>query len=222
MGLFDDEFGLFGDELPLLEEDERRSTLGERRLAEGEEIVIDDIEPEETRGARRPFARRPLAPAAAPPTRFVRDRRRFAPQAEVSRDRAVELLRFLATGLVSHPEAIRVEAHENPRQGLVLDLEVAAPDLGKVIGRGGRLAQALRTVVRAAVEGRVAIEIVDVAVPGEESSPVEAPIVQDEIAERALAVGDVSEQTASLPVASAEDAPKRPRTRRPRRSSTTA
>ena len=43
----------------------------------------------------------------------------------------------------------------------MLELEVDAEDLGKVIGRGGRVAQALRTIVRAGAEGRVTVDIVD-------------------------------------------------------------
>jgi predicted RNA-binding protein YlqC (UPF0109 family) len=46
-------------------------------------------------------------------------------------------------------------------RGAVLELEVDPDDLGKVIGRGGRVAQALRTIVRAGAEGRVTIDIVD-------------------------------------------------------------
>jgi predicted RNA-binding protein YlqC (UPF0109 family) len=46
-------------------------------------------------------------------------------------------------------------------RGAVLELEVDPDDLGKVIGRGGRVAQALRTIVRAGAEGRVTVDIVD-------------------------------------------------------------
>src|ERR1700693_1149341 len=59
-----------------------------------------------------------------------------------------ELLAYLARELVDDPEAVRVEAEE--RDGaLVLLLHVAPGDVGKVIGRGGRIVRALRTVVRA-------------------------------------------------------------------------
>ena len=74
-----------------------------------------------------------------------------------------ELLAYLARELVDDPEAVRVEAEE--RDGsLVLLLHVAPDDIGKVIGRGGRIVRALRTVVRASAvrEGqRVQIEIAD-------------------------------------------------------------
>ena len=60
----------------------------------------------------------------------------------------VELLAYLARELVDDPAAVRVETEE--RDGaLVLVLHVAADDIGKVIGRQGRIARALRTIVRA-------------------------------------------------------------------------
>ena len=59
-----------------------------------------------------------------------------------------ELVEFLAKGLVDKPDEVRVERVE--RDGaVVLELHVAADDVGKVIGRQGRTARALRTVVRA-------------------------------------------------------------------------
>jgi predicted RNA-binding protein YlqC (UPF0109 family) len=74
-----------------------------------------------------------------------------------------ELLAYLARELVDEPDAVRVETEE--RDGaLVLLLHVAPDDIGKVIGRGGRIARALRTVVRASAvrEGRrVLVEIAD-------------------------------------------------------------
>jgi predicted RNA-binding protein YlqC (UPF0109 family) len=72
-----------------------------------------------------------------------------------------ELLADLARELVDDPEAVRVEAEE--RDGaLVLRLHVAPADRGRVIGRGGRIVRALRTVVRASAarEGRrVLVEV---------------------------------------------------------------
>jgi predicted RNA-binding protein YlqC (UPF0109 family) len=59
-----------------------------------------------------------------------------------------ELVEYLAKGLVDKPDEVRVERVE--RDGaVVLELHVAADDVGKVIGRQGRIARALRTVVRA-------------------------------------------------------------------------
>jgi uncharacterized protein len=74
-----------------------------------------------------------------------------------------ELLAYLARELVDEPDAVRVETEERD-DALVLVLHVAPDDVGKVIGRGGRIARALRTVVRASAvrEGRrVLVEIAD-------------------------------------------------------------
>jgi uncharacterized protein len=74
-----------------------------------------------------------------------------------------ELLAYLARELVDEPDAVRVETEE--REGaLVLVLHVAPDDIGKVIGRGGRIARALRTVVRASAvreSRRVLVEIAE-------------------------------------------------------------
>jgi predicted RNA-binding protein YlqC (UPF0109 family) len=74
-----------------------------------------------------------------------------------------ELLEYLARQLVDEPDAVRVEEAEED-DALVLRLHVAPDDVGKVIGRQGRIARALRTVVRAAGargDRRVLLEIVD-------------------------------------------------------------
>jgi predicted RNA-binding protein YlqC (UPF0109 family) len=75
-----------------------------------------------------------------------------------------ELVAELARRLVDEPDAVRVEEIEEEDGTLVLELFVAEGDVGKVIGRQGRLARALRTIVRAGgVEAgrRVQLEIVD-------------------------------------------------------------
>lgn len=75
-----------------------------------------------------------------------------------------ELLEYLAQGLVDEPEEVVVEQFDEDDGTLVLELSVAADDYGKVIGRGGRTAHALRTVVKAAAAGqnrRVLVDIVD-------------------------------------------------------------
>jgi predicted RNA-binding protein YlqC (UPF0109 family) len=75
-----------------------------------------------------------------------------------------ELVAELARRLVDEPDAVRVEEVEEPDGTLLLRLHVAEGDVGKVIGRQGRLARALRTVVRAGgVEAgrRMQLEIVD-------------------------------------------------------------
>ncbi len=75
---------------------------------------------------------------------------------------AQAVLEYVARHIVDDPDAIRVEVEER-RRGIELHLNVAPDDMGKVIGRRGRVAQALRTVVRAAgaregVEVNVAID----------------------------------------------------------------
>jgi predicted RNA-binding protein YlqC (UPF0109 family) len=60
-----------------------------------------------------------------------------------------ELLAELARRLVDEPDAVRVEQVEGEDGSLVLRLHVADGDVGKVIGRQGRIARALRTIVRA-------------------------------------------------------------------------
>ncbi|HXY86532.1 MAG TPA: KH domain-containing protein [Gaiellaceae bacterium] len=74
-----------------------------------------------------------------------------------------ELLEFLARQLVDEPDAVRVEPVDEDGE-LVLRLHVAEDDRGKVIGRQGRIARALRTIVRTGAireQRRVRLEIVD-------------------------------------------------------------
>jgi uncharacterized protein len=75
-----------------------------------------------------------------------------------------ELVAELARRLVDEPDAVRVEQYEEDDGTLVFELFVAEGDVGKVIGRHGRLARALRTIVRAGgvqAGRRLALEIVD-------------------------------------------------------------
>ena len=75
-----------------------------------------------------------------------------------------DLVAELARRLVDEPDAVRVEEVEEYDGTLLLRLHVAEGDVGKVIGRQGRLARALRTVVRAggvAAGRRLQLEIVD-------------------------------------------------------------
>ncbi|HRX58471.1 MAG TPA: KH domain-containing protein [Eubacteriales bacterium] len=60
-----------------------------------------------------------------------------------------ELVRFIAKNLVDDPEAVTVESREEG-DTVVISLSVAPADMGKVIGRQGRIAKAIRTVVKAA------------------------------------------------------------------------
>jgi uncharacterized protein len=75
-----------------------------------------------------------------------------------------ELLVYLARQLVDEPDEVAVGAYDEDDGTLVLELSVADDDYGKVIGRGGRTAQALRTVVKAAAvkdNRRVLVDIVE-------------------------------------------------------------
>jgi hypothetical protein len=75
-----------------------------------------------------------------------------------------ELLEYLARSLVDSPDEVTVESFEEDDGTLVLELSVAEDDYGKVIGRGGRTAQAIRTVVKAAAvkdNRRVLVDIVE-------------------------------------------------------------
>lgn len=75
-----------------------------------------------------------------------------------------DLVLYLARQLVTEPEAVRVEESEGPEGELVLRLHVAEDDRGMVIGRGGRMVSALRTIARAAgarEDRRVMLEIVE-------------------------------------------------------------
>jgi len=73
-----------------------------------------------------------------------------------------ELVEFIVKALVDEPDAVQVRAIEG-EQTLVLEVKVAPDDVGKVIGKQGRIVNALRTVVKAAAVRtgkRVTIEIV--------------------------------------------------------------
>ena len=75
-----------------------------------------------------------------------------------------DLLLYLARALVDHPDSVKVETFEEDDGTVVLELTVADDDYGQVIGRGGRTAQALRTVVKAAAvkdNRRVLVDIID-------------------------------------------------------------
>ena len=74
-----------------------------------------------------------------------------------------DLLTYIAKNLVEHPEAVSVT--EIPGNGeTILELRVAPEDMGKVIGRQGRIAKEIRTVVRAVAQRsntKVSVEIMD-------------------------------------------------------------
>ncbi len=73
-----------------------------------------------------------------------------------------ELVEIIARSLVDHPDDVSVTQVESD-QSIVLELKVAPDDMGKVIGKQGRIAKAIRTVIKAAAtkeDKRVMLEIV--------------------------------------------------------------
>ncbi len=73
-----------------------------------------------------------------------------------------DLLEFIARSLVDKPDEVKVHQVEGERS-LILELKVAEDDMGKVIGKQGRIAKAIRTVINAAAvkeEKRVIVEII--------------------------------------------------------------
>ena len=81
----------------------------------------------------------------------------------------------MAKSLVDHPDQVRVQKTEGP-EGTILELNVAEEDMGKVIGKQGRIAKAIRTVVRAATPKDGTHVFVEIQRPLEE-------LAEDEIAE---------------------------------------
>ena len=74
-----------------------------------------------------------------------------------------ELLLYMAKNLVDDPEAVSVTEVEN-EDGKVLELRVAPGDMGKVIGRQGRIAKEIRTLMRSVAQRqgkKVSVEIMD-------------------------------------------------------------
>jgi hypothetical protein len=74
-----------------------------------------------------------------------------------------DLVEFLVRALVDEPDAVKVEEFDEEGD-LVLEVSVADDDLGRVIGRGGRIANAIRTVARAVGardDRRVIVDILD-------------------------------------------------------------
>lgn len=74
-----------------------------------------------------------------------------------------ELLTYIAQNLVDNPDEVRVEEVPNGTE-TILELHVAAGDMGKVIGRQGRIAKEIRTLMRSVAQHkgqRITVEIVD-------------------------------------------------------------
>jgi len=72
-----------------------------------------------------------------------------------------DALDHLVRGIVEHPDEVQVDLR-NLRRGQVLEVRVHPDDLGKVIGRGGRTARALRTVMTALGGRGIRVDLVDV------------------------------------------------------------
>ncbi len=74
-----------------------------------------------------------------------------------------ELLLYMAKNLVDNPDEVTVTEHSD-EEGTVLELRVAEGDMGKVIGRQGRIAKEIRTIVKTVAQRsgeKVTVEIVD-------------------------------------------------------------
>ena len=73
-----------------------------------------------------------------------------------------ELVKVIAQSLVDHPDRVEVNEVEGD-QSIIIELKVASDDMGKVIGKQGRIAKAIRTVVKAAAmnqKKKVVVEII--------------------------------------------------------------
>lgn len=85
-------------------------------------------------------------------------------EGQVNGAMAREVLEYVAKSIVDEPDAVVIDVEEGRRGDVRLSLRVSPDDMGKVIGRRGRVAQAIRSVVRAAGarEGvEVIVDIVD-------------------------------------------------------------
>ena len=76
-----------------------------------------------------------------------------------------DALEHLVRGIVDHPDDVQVESR-SLRRGELLEVQVHPDDLGRVIGRGGRTARALRTVISAlSTQGSVRVDVLNVDGP---------------------------------------------------------
>lgn len=72
-----------------------------------------------------------------------------------------DALEHLVRGIVDHPDDVRVSSKSMRGGGEMLEVRVHPEDLGRVIGRAGRTAKALRTIISSLAPGRVRIDVVD-------------------------------------------------------------
>jgi predicted RNA-binding protein YlqC (UPF0109 family) len=70
----------------------------------------------------------------------------------------LELVSYIAHNLVANPDALRIEAEQTGR-GLKIEISCDPEDAGRLIGRGGRIINSIRTLARAATDGREYVEI---------------------------------------------------------------
>ena len=75
-------------------------------------------------------------------------------------DMVVDAVDHLVRGIVSDPDSVSVQSSDG-RRGTVIRVAVAPEDLGRVIGRGGRTASAIRTIVSAVAGSGVRVDVVD-------------------------------------------------------------
>lgn len=153
MSAFDDEFGLFSE--TVVDEPEPFDSAAGRREAPRVDPAVG------RRKEQTPHPPRPPRPARPPAQRREQRPKPQTGDPWAGHRRATELLGFLARKLVQKPESVTVELFIDEQAQPVIELVVDPEDLGKVIGRSGRVAHALRTVVRATAEGRVAVDILD-------------------------------------------------------------
>ncbi|HWH34301.1 MAG TPA: KH domain-containing protein [Acidimicrobiales bacterium] len=71
---------------------------------------------------------------------------------------AVDVLEYLVKALVDDPDAVEVEVYDE-RRGVKMEVSVGPGDMGRVIGRRGRIANAIRTVVRAAADDGTPVDV---------------------------------------------------------------
>lgn len=72
-----------------------------------------------------------------------------------------DLLRMIATELVDHPEQISISEREEDNK-IILELRVAPEDMGKVIGKQGRIAKSIRTIIKATTASESKKVVVDI------------------------------------------------------------
>lgn len=122
-----------------------------------------------------------------------------------------ELLEFIVKGIVTKPEEVKVTPETSPEGELNLKLKVAPEDMGTVIGKGGRIIRAIRSLVRIKAiheDKRVNVELEEV--PGYVKPPKEGEAPSSEAAtaeapsEEAEAASDVAEAKPEVPAPEAK------------------